>query len=421
VRGILTGPTFASLQNDNYRAYFIGQLISVVGMWMQVVSLSWLVLDLTGSGTSLGLVVGSRFLPVLLLGPWGGLLSDRMDKRTVLRRTQTVTAVLAILLGVLVMTDAVELWMVYAVAVSFGLVNVIDGPARQTFISEMVGPDHIRNAVTLNSVMIYIAQIVGPALAGAVISGVGIGVCFVINGVTSLAVLVSFHFMDESKLMPAKRIERAKGQIREGLRYVRRSPELLATMAMITVGGIFAWEFQITVPLMAKEVFEGDAGTVGLLMSFMGVGAVIGGLFAASRPTADAHTLALACMLWGFTLGLMAIAPTLAFGAVAMAIVGFGTISFSATSKSTLQLQSAPHMRGRVTALWSVAVGGTTPLGAPIVGWIGENLGARWSMVAGAVPVFVVGLAFYLWSSNRGRAVAPADDMDGDLSAVAAG
>ena len=376
--------------------YFLGQLGAVTGVWVQVVALAWLVLDLTGSGTSLGLVVGSRFLPVLLLGPYGGLLADRLDKRALLLRTQAVTALLAFTLGVLATTDVVQVWMVYLVAVGLGLVTVLDNPARQSFISELVPSELVRNAVTLNSVMIYIAQVIGPALAGVVISVAGVGPCFVLSALSGSAVLVSLAIIDPERLHRIAPVERGKGQIRAGLTYVGRTPELRATMIMIAVGGIFAWEFQITIPLLAKETFAGDAGTVGLFMACMGAGAVVGGLLAASRPNATARSLALACVLWGATLCALAAAPTRGIAVVAMLLVGFGTVAFSATSKSTLQLASVPEMRGRVMALWSVAVGGTTPIGAPIVGWIGEHLGARWSLIAGGLPTLVVGAVFYV-------------------------
>ncbi len=397
LRLVAESKTFTSLRVPNYRRYFIGQLISVTGVWMQVVALSWLTLDLTGSGTSLGLVIGARFVPVLLLGPYAGLVADRMDKRTVLRISQSAAMVLALLLALLCATDTVTVWMVYAISVGFGIGSTVDGPARQTFISELVGLDNVRNAVTLNSVMIYIAQIVGPAVGGVVINVSGVALCFLINAISTSAVLVSLALLDPDDLQPAPREERAKGQIREGLRYVRHNPELLATMVMIVVAGTFAWEYQITLPLIAKDVFGGNASSLGWLMSSMGGGAVVGGLIAASRPTATARTLALACMLWGVTLTVAAAAPNLGLGVFLMLFVGFGTISFSATSKSTLQLVAEPRMRGRVVALWSVCVSGSTPIGAPIVGWIGQHFGARWSLVAGGVPTLVVGGAYYVW------------------------
>lgn len=404
--------TFASLRVRNYRLYFLGQLVSVTGVWMQVVALAWLVLDLTGSGTSLGLVIATRFLPVLLLGPWGGLLADRLDKRAVLRGTQAASAVLAALLGTLAAVDVVSLWHVYLIATAFGLVDVLDGPARQTFISELVGTELVRNAVTLNSVMIYIAQVIGPAIGGLVISLAGVGPCFFVNAGSSVGVIVSLALMNGTQLQPAPKEPPAKGQVREGLRYVGRTPELLATIVMITVAGTFAWEYHITLPLLAKNALDGGANGLGWLMSAMGVGAVAGGLLAASRPTATALTLAKACMLWGVVLTLAAASPTLLVAVVAMVPVGIGTVAFSSTSKSTLQLVAEPRMRGRVMALWSVCVTGSTPIGAPIVGWIGEHVGPRWSLVTGGVPTFAVGAVYYIVFATR--AAAPEDDAASD-------
>lgn len=401
-------PTWASLRIRNYRVYFLGQLTAMTGVWMQVVGLAWLVLDLTGSGTSLGLVIGSRFLPVLLLGPWGGLVADRSDTRRVLRWTQFAAAVLAAAMALLIITDWIALWSVYTLAVGLGLCNVVDGPARQSFISELVPDTHLRNAVTLNSVMVYTAQIVGPALAGGVIALSGVGAVYIVYAMSCMAVIVSLVLIDDSQLRVAPRQPAGKGQIREGLRYVRQTPELFATVVMLAVAGTFAWEFQITIPLLAKEVFEGDAGTLGLLMSCMGIGAITGGLMSASRETATPRSLALACIFWGVTLLGAALVPFLWMAPFAMLAVGFGSILFTSTSKSALQLGASPQMRGRVMALWSMAVTGSTPIGAPIVGWIGEHVGPRWSLAVGTVAAVGVG-AFFLVRLKADRAVEPAE------------
>ena len=394
-------PTWASLRIRNYRIYFLGQLTAMTGVWMQVIALAWLVLELTGSGTSLGLVIGSRFLPVLLLGPWGGLLADRSDTRRVLRWAQAAAAVLALTMALLVITDWITLWAVYLLAVSLGLTNVVDGPARQSFISELVPDTHLRNAVTLNSVMVYTAQIVGPAIAGGVIALTGVGVVYAIYAATCMAVIVSLVLIDDSQLQIAPRQPAGKGQIREGLRYVRQTPALLATVVMLAVAGTFAWEYQITIPLLAKEVFDGDAGTLGLLMSCMGIGAITGGLMSASRETATPRSLALACMLWGITLLGAALVPFLWLAPFAMLAVGYGSILFTSTSKSALQLGASPQMRGRVMALWSMCVTGSTPIGAPIVGWVGDHIGPRWSLGVGTIAAVGVGAFFYVRLSTE--------------------
>jgi MFS family permease len=386
--------TFSSLRIRNYRRYFLGQLVSMCGTWMQVVAMAWLVLDLTGSGTSLGLVTASQFLPVLLLGPWGGLIADRFDKRRLLAVTQTVSGLLAALLAVIVATGVVEVWMVEVLALGLGLTTVFDTPARQTIIAELVPPEELRNAVTLNSVMINAARIVGPAIAGLLIALVGESMCFALNAASFGAVLVSLFFLDSS-INPAPVTARARGQLRDGFRYVARTPELLLCLVMILVVGTMAWELNVTVPLIAKQTFGGGAGTIGLMMSMMGVGAVCGGLVSASRGAAGLRGLAHGCVGWGVALLLAAAAPTLPAEMAAMALVGYGSIAFSSSSKTCLQLGAAPEMRGRVMAMWSMCVTGTIPIGGPLVGWIGEQFGARWSFVAGGVPTIAVGLVAY--------------------------
>jgi MFS family permease len=373
----------SSLRQRNYRLFFFGQLISVIGTWMQTVAQSFLVLDLTHSGTQLGLTLAVRFLPIFVFGPLGGLFADRMDKRRVLLVTQTLSGLLAGAFAILIATGSIRLWIVYLLALALGFVNVFDNPARQSFISEMVSPPDLANAVTLNSVAMNMARVFGAALGGVIAAAIGLALCFGCNALSFAAVLISLVAMRKSELFPAKRVAKEKGQVRQGLRYVRGTPELLIPLVMIAVVGTLAWEFQVTLPLMATNVFHGGAAAYGVMASVMGAGAVVGGLISAARPRPRARALCLAAIGWGIAILAAAAAPNLALELVAMVFVGYGSITFNSFAKTTLQLAAKPEMRGRVMALWALAWLGSTPIGGPIVGWVGQSVGARWSLVLG--------------------------------------
>ena len=301
--------TFSSLRIRNYRLYFTAQLISVSGTWMQTVAQAWLVLHLTGSGVALGIVVGLQFLPMLLFGPFGGLVADRMNKRSLLYATQTAGGLLALALGLLVVTDAVQLWQVYLLAALLGVVNVFDNPARQTFVMEMVGRDDLPNAVSLNTVVMNASRVVGPAIGGLVITLVGLGACFFINAASYIAVVVGLSMMRSAELHPTAPVERAKGQIREGFDYVWRTPGLRNTLLAIALIGIFAYNFTVTLALLAKVTFHGGAGTYSLLTSCMGIGAVVGGLIAAHRARPTPRLLQVLALVFGGLLAAVALAP----------------------------------------------------------------------------------------------------------------
>jgi MFS family permease len=381
----------SSLRQRNYRLFFFGQLVSVAGTWMQTVALSFVVLDLTHSGTQLGLATAARFLPMLLFGPVGGVFADRMDKRRVLYVTQSLAGLLAAVFAVLVGTGSIRLWIVYLLAVALGFVNVFDNPARQAFISEMVTADDLPNAVTLNSVSINMARVFGAALGG-VLAAIGLALCFACNALSFVAVLISLAAMRGSELFPAARVPRSKRQVRQGLRYVRSTPELLIPLLMIAVIGTLAWEFQVSLPLMATKVFGGGAAAYGVMASVMGVGAVVGGLISAARPRPRARALCLAAIGWGIAILAAAAAPSLPVELAALVFVGYGSITFNSLAKTTLQLAATPTMRGRVMALWALAWLGSTPVGGPIVGWVGQAAGARWALVIGGLATLLCGI-----------------------------
>lgn len=406
--------TFRSLANRNYRLFIVGQVISLSGTWMQSVAQAWLVLRLTGSGTALGLVIALQFLPVLLFGPFGGVIADRFPKRRLLLATQTVAMTQALVLGTLVITGAIELWMVFAMAAVFGLVTAIDNPARQTFVLEMVGPANLTNAITLNSVVINAARVVGPALAGVLIAVVGIGICFVLNAASYVAVLAALLLMRTGDLNPAPTQERAKGQLRAGFAYVRSTPELLIPLLMMAIIGTLSYEFQVILPLVAERTFDGGAGTYGTLTSAMGVGAVVGGLATAGRSgTPSSTALVRAAALFGFVILLAALAPSLWLEVVVLVFVGAASINVLATGNTTLQLRSAPELRGRVMALWAVAFLGTTPIGGPIIGYIGEHAGPRIGLAVGGSAALVASFVGW-WFLVRREAAVEEDRAGGD-------
>ncbi|MGH3169758.1 MAG: MFS transporter [Trebonia sp.] len=382
----------SSLRQRNYRLYFFGQLVSVMGTWMQTVAQSFLVLNLTHSGTALGLTTAARFLPILLFGPAGGLFADRRDKRRILYVTQTLSGLIAAVFAALTATHVIQIWSVTVLALALGFVNVFDNPARQSFISEMVPPGDLPNAVTLNSVSINLARVFGSAVGGVLVAGLGLAMCFACNAISFGAVLASLAAMNAAKLYPARPVTQRKGQIRAGLAYVGATPELLIPLLMIALVGTLAWEFPVSLPLMASGVFHGGAGTYGLMASVMGVGAVAGGLVSAARAKPRARSLCLAAIGWGVAITVAALAPSLPAELVILLFVGYGSITFNAYAKTTLQLAARPEMRGRVMALWALAWQGSTPIGGPLIGWIAQFSDARWSLIAGGVPTLICGI-----------------------------
>lgn len=387
------GTTFAALSVPNYRRYFGGQSISLIGTWMQMTAQAWLVLSLTHSSTALGGVVALQTLPVLLLTPYGGVIADRSDKRRLMIALQSAMAIQALVLGILTVTGAVRVWEIAALAAVLGINNAFENPARQSFMMEMVGPEHLRNAVSLNSVLVNLARAAGPAVAGILIATVGEGVCFLANAASFVAVVGSLITMNVAALSPSDPAPRARGQLREGLQYVRRTPELAMPLLMMAVAGCLTYEFQVSLPVMASRGLHAGATGFGFMTAAMGVGAVIGGLRVAGRGKTGLRPLVLAAWLFAVALTLATLAPSLGLELVALALVGGASISFMATGNSTLQLNAAPTMRGRVMSLWFVAFQGSTPIGGPIVGWVMAELGARAGLGLGAAACLGVAVA----------------------------
>jgi MFS family permease len=395
-------PTFRSLRNRNYRIYYAGGVVSNVGTWMQRIAQDWLVIQLADNdGIALGITTGLQFLPMLLLGPWGGMLADRYSKRKLLILTQVFMGVTAVTLGVLDLTGVVAVWHVFVLAALLGLGTAVDNPARQSFVVEMVGSDDLPNAVGLNSASFNLGRVIGPALAGLLIEVFDTGPVFLINGVSFLAVILALLRMRTDDLDPAPRAGRGPGQVLEGIRYVRGRPDLVMVMALVFFVGTFGMNFQITTALMATEVFGKGAGEFGLLGSIMAIGSLTGALLAASRGRPRLRLLLLAAAAFGVVEVVAGLMPTYASFAIALIPVGVASLTFITAANATMQLAVDPVMRGRVMALYMAVFMGGTPIGAPLVGALAEAFGARWSLLSGGIVSAAAAVVCALVLSRR--------------------
>ncbi|MCU1492844.1 MAG: transporter [Acidimicrobiaceae bacterium] len=378
----------SALRVPNYRRYFFGQAVSLSGTWMQVAAQSWLVLRLTRSSTDVGIVVALQALPVLLIGPYGGVVADRVDKRRQMTVLQALMGIQAVVLGLLTVFNAVDFAAVCVLAFALGLNVAFELPSRQAFVSEMVGLDDVANAVSLNAVLINAARVIGPAVAGLVIALTSVGVCFLVNGVTFVAVVYSFVTMDRDAMVARPHRSTGGGQLVEGLRYVRGIKELWVPIAMMTMIGTLMYEFPVTLPVLATRSFHGGSRTFGFMYAAMGVGAMIGGFYSAKRRRTGLRAVIMAALAFGAA-GLFAgLAPQIGLEYVALLVVGVTSVTFMTTGNSTVQVSAEAAMRGRVMSLWSVAYQGTTPIGGPAIGVIMAAANARVGLVIGATACF---------------------------------
>ncbi|GAB2984562.1 MFS transporter [Frigoribacterium salinisoli] len=377
---------FRSLSVRNYRLWFGGALVSNTGTWMQATAQDWLVLtDLTDhDATAVGITMALQFAPPILLVPITGLIADRFDRRRMLMVTQGVMAALGLALGLLVLTGAVQLWMVWGFALLLGTANAIDAPIRQAFVSELVPREQLTNAVGLNSASFNGARLLGPAVAGVLIATWGTGWVFLLNAASFAAVLLSLRAIRVSQLVAKPTLVRAKGQIRDGFRYVRGRPDLLVVFVMVFVIGTFGLNFPIFTSTMASVSFGVDASGFGLLSSCIAVGSLAGALLAARREVPRLRVLVLSSAAFGLTCAVAALMPTYWSFAAVLVTVGLSSITLMTTANSTVQLGTSPEMRGRVMALYMAVFTGGTPLGAPIVGWVADTAGPRWALGVGA-------------------------------------
>jgi MFS family permease len=396
---------FRALESPNYRLWAGGALVSNVGTWMQRVAQDWLVLTVltNHSGTAVGITTALQFLPMLLLGPYAGVLADRYRKRVILLWTQTAMGICGLIVGLLVVTGVAQLWHVYLAALALGLAAAIDGPARQAFVSELVGPDKLSNAVALNSASFNSARLTGPAIAGVLIAWIGTGPVFLLNAASFAAVIVSLCRVKASELEPATPVTRGKHQLAEGLRYVRQRPDLVLILLMVGLLGAFGMNFQVTNSLMSTAEFGMGPEEFGLLGSIMAVGTLGGALLAARRSGPRLRfMLGGALSLGAFTV-LASISPSFWIYAAVLVPVGLASITFLNSCNTTIQLSVEPQFRGRVLALYLAILQGGTAIGAPLMGWIGTEFGARWAVASGGVVVLLTAVACVILVSRRSQ------------------
>jgi len=402
-------PTFRALRNPNYRLYLVGSVVSNTGTWLQRTAQDWLVLKpLHGGGSDLGIVTALQFLPVLLLTPYAGVVADRFSKRRMLQVTQLSMASVSVVLAVLALTGTAQIWMVYGLSFLFGVGASFDMPARQSFVSEMVGPDELTNAVSLNSAAFNTARIAGPGLAGLLIAAFGggehaTGMVIVLNAISYLAVIVQLQRMNPALLRVSPRRHSGPGALMEGVRYVRTQPTMLFVLVVVFFAGTFGMNFQLTSSLMATQVFGKGAGEFGILGSTLAIGSLAGALIAARRATIPLRLIVFAATGFGIAEIVAGSLPSYAAFAIFSPVIGFCTITLLNSSNATFQITSTPAMRGRSMALYMTVVQGGTPVGAPIVGWIGQVAGARWTLWLGGSLVLVgVVLAIVVLARLRG-------------------
>ncbi|WP_454051019.1 MFS transporter [Cellulomonas sp. Marseille-Q8402] len=395
--------TFASLRIFNYRLWFAGALVANVGTWMQRVAQDWLVLTVLSddSGLAVGITTALQFAPTLLLSAWAGVIADRVNRRKLLMLTQGGMGVLAFGLGALVLSGHAELWHVYVFALGLGAVAALDQPVRQTFVAELVPAGRLSNAVGLNSTSFNAARLIGPGLAGLLIAAVGTGWVFVINGVSFAATILALTLMRTAELHPMPVAPRSKGQIREGIRYVRGRSDILVIMAVICVVSTFGLNFQMTSALMARAEFGKGAGEYGILGSVLAVGSLAGALLAARRERPRVRLVIGAAFAFGVATGVQALMPTYASYAIACIPVGLASLTMMTAANTTIQMSTDPAVRGRVMSLYMIVMLGATPVGSPIVGWIGETFGPRWSIGIGSITALLVSVLAALWARKH--------------------
>ncbi|KAA9157975.1 MFS transporter [Amycolatopsis acidicola] len=392
--------TFAALTVRNYRLFATGQVISVTGTWMQKMAQSWLVLELTNSGLVLGLTTAAQQLPSLLFTPVAGLFTDRTDRRKLLLWAQVASIAPALALGALAWTHHATTWLIIVLAFVLGCIDAVEKPSRMTFAMDVVGRRHLANAVMLNGIVQNSGKVVGPAVAGALIATVGLPDTFFLNAVSFLPVIAGLMMMRRDELHPTEPAPRRKGQLREGFAYAWNNRALRGPLLLMTVSGTLAYNFPVVLPLLAKDTFTGGPELAGSLFTAMGVGAIVGGLSVAGVTTVTQGRLARSGLLFAGLLAASFLAPNTLTALLAMCLLGATSVTFRAVATTLVQLTSDPAMRGRVISLLLVALNGTTPIGAPVIGWVGEHWGARAALLVGAVATAAAAL-FLLRRTDR--------------------
>jgi MFS family permease len=409
-------PTFRALAHRNYRLYATGGFVSNIGTWMQRVAQDWLVLVLSGnSGTALGITTGLQFLPILLLSPFAGAIADRFPKKRLLQLAQLMMAAPAVLLGVLAVTGVAQQWHVYVIAFTFGIATAFEAPVRQAFVSELVSPEDLSNAVGLNSASFNAGRIIGPGLAGLMIAAFGsgvqaTGVVILLNAASYGAVLVALSAIRRDHPDDGPRPER-RGMVVDGLRYVRSRPDLVLILGVMFFLGTFGLNFQLTSALMATEVYGKGAGEYGILGSTMAIGSIAGALLSARRERPTLRLMLLSAVAFGAMEIVIAVMPTYWTFVVLTPLIGITALTTITSANTIIQLSVPAELRGRVMALYLMVFMGGTPIGSPLIGWIGEAYGARWSLIGGGVMSILGTLlcvAIFLHLRRRREAPLPA-------------
>ncbi len=419
--------TFASLRVRNYRLYFIGQSVSVVGTWMQKLAQAWLVLELTDSAVWLGAIVAIQEVPTLLLTPWTGLLADRVAKRKILIWAAVGSAVPALALGVLTLSSHITIEIVLALALFLGVMDAVEKPARHAFPSEMVDRENLTNAVSLNNLIQAAGKTVGPAVGGLLIALIDLPATFLVNAVSYAAVVTGLFLMDPAKIDRPHAVRRGRGQFREGLRYVSAKPELLGPLVLLAIVGLFGWNFNVLLPLFARETFGGGADEAGFLLAALGLGSVLGALAFAGTLRPVPRNVILSALCFSALFFPASFSPNLGIAAVMIFFLGGASVLFKILASSWLQFSSDPMMRGRLMSLLVLAMAGTTPFGAPLVGWLVHQWGTRLTFVVAGVFTTVATLSTYVYLRRRmpkGVGMEPAAEVgrhpDGSLEHVGA-
>ncbi|MDO5721801.1 MAG: MFS transporter [Actinomycetaceae bacterium] len=391
---------FTSFKHFNYRLWFFSNVVAATGMWMQRVAQDWLVLTVLtdDSGTALGITTALQFLPILFLSPWAGVIADRLNLRRIIQATQVANVLTALILGVLVLTDTAQLWHVYLLALISGISSTIESPARQTFVSELVPSESLPNAVALNSAAFNVARLLGPAISGLVIAAVGPGWVFIVNTALFFAPVIVVALMRVRELFPMEHAKREPGQVREGFRYVKSRTDIIVIMVVAGTVSAFGMNFQMTSAVMAREVFHKGAGEYGLLGSVMAIGSLIGALIAARRKFPRVRLVIVAAFLFGICNLALALAPSYLSFALMAIPTGLVMITMITAANAAIQISTDPMMRGRVMSLYLMVYLGANPIGAPIIGWIADTFGARWSLAAGGLISVAVAVVAGLWA-----------------------
>ncbi|WP_337059340.1 MFS transporter [Kineococcus sp. G2] len=380
--------TFRSLRHRDYRLWATGAIVSNTGTWMQRVAQDWLVIQVltNGSGTAGGITTGLQFGPILLLAPLAGWVADRFPQRRTLLATQAAMLLLGLAMAALVLTGVVRLWHVYVLATLLGCVSAIDGPVRQTFVGQLVPPEDLPNAIGLNSASFNSARLIGPGLAGLLIAAFGTGPVFLINALSFLGPLTTLHLMRPAEPVRRERPAKGSGSVREGLRYVRARPDLMAIFVLVGVVGTFGLNFQLTSALITSVKFGRDAAAFGVAGTVLAVGSLLGALIAARRERPRWRLVVGAAGAFAVTASVSAVMPNYWLYLVVLPFLGLSSLTLLTAANATVQMSTEPRVRGRVMALYMSLMQGGTVVGGPLVGWIGTRFGAEWSVLAGSIP-----------------------------------